>query len=72
MPAKKVQMSHVASGQAITVIGLGAMGTALAKAFLANNHQVTISNRSAHKSAPLVEAGALVDARVHSFYRRHI
>jgi 3-hydroxyisobutyrate dehydrogenase-like beta-hydroxyacid dehydrogenase len=52
-------MSHAANGQAISVIGLGAMGTALAKAFLANGHRVTVWNRSAQKTTPLVEAGAV-------------
>ena len=43
---------------AVTVIGLGDMGSALAKAFLANRHNVTVWNRSEAKAAPLVRAGA--------------
>jgi len=43
---------------AISVIGLGAMGSALARTLLANGHAVTVWNRSPDKAAPLVEAGA--------------
>jgi 3-hydroxyisobutyrate dehydrogenase-like beta-hydroxyacid dehydrogenase len=43
---------------AVTVIGLGDMGSALARAFLANRHIVTVWNRSEAKAAPLVQAGA--------------
>src|SRR5262245_3734420 len=34
------------------------MGSALARAFLANRHTVTVWNRSETKAAPLVRAGA--------------
>ena len=43
---------------AVAVIGLGDMGSALARAFLANRHNVTVWNRSDAKAAPLVQAGA--------------
>ena len=42
----------------ISVIGLGAMGSALARTLLQNNYAVTVWNRSADKAAPLAEAGA--------------
>jgi len=42
----------------VTVVGLGDMGSALARAFLANRHIVTVWNRSEAKAAPLVQAGA--------------
>ena len=43
---------------AVAVIGLGDMGSALARAFLANRHRVTVWNRTAAKATPLVQAGA--------------
>jgi 3-hydroxyisobutyrate dehydrogenase-like beta-hydroxyacid dehydrogenase len=43
---------------AVTVIGLGDMGSALARAFLANRHRVTVWNRTAAKATTLVKAGA--------------
>ncbi|MFF4160686.1 NAD(P)-dependent oxidoreductase [Streptomyces sp. NPDC001678] len=42
----------------VTVIGLGAMGTALAEAFIGAGHPTTVWNRSAEKAAPLVARGA--------------
>ena len=42
----------------ISVIGLGAMGTALARTLLENGHGVTVWNRSADKAKALVETGA--------------
>ena len=53
-------MADTVTGQTISVIGLGLMGTALAKAFLANHHHVTVWNRTASKCAPLAQAGAQV------------
>ncbi|MFD3525183.1 NAD(P)-dependent oxidoreductase [Streptomyces sp. NPDC058653] len=44
---------------AVSVIGLGMMGTALAVAFLRAGHQVTVWNRSAAKTGPLAAQGAL-------------
>jgi 3-hydroxyisobutyrate dehydrogenase-like beta-hydroxyacid dehydrogenase len=43
----------------ISVIGLGAMGSALARALLENGYSVTVWNRTAEKAEPLVSAGAL-------------
>ncbi len=53
-------MVDTTTGQRVSVIGLGLMGTALAKAFLANQHRVTVWNRTASKGAPLAQAGAQV------------
>jgi 3-hydroxyisobutyrate dehydrogenase-like beta-hydroxyacid dehydrogenase len=44
----------------VSVLGMGAMGSALAKAFLANNYLVTVWNRTASKCTPLEQAGAKV------------
>ena len=44
----------------VTVIGLGNMGSALARVLQANGHLVTVWNRSPEKAAPLVEKGALL------------
>ena len=43
---------------ALTMIGLGAMGSALARAFLAAGHDVTVWNRTPAKMVPLVAMGA--------------
>jgi len=43
----------------VTVLGLGAMGSALAGALIAAGHRTTIWNRSAAKADPLVEQGAV-------------
>ncbi|MEZ5922835.1 MAG: NAD(P)-binding domain-containing protein [Hyphomicrobiaceae bacterium] len=42
----------------VSVIGCGAMGSALARAFLAGGHRTTVWNRTLEKALPLVEAGA--------------
>lgn len=42
----------------ISMIGLGAMGSALAKAQVRAGHKVTVWNRSPQRMAPLVELGA--------------
>ena len=44
----------------ISVIGLGAMGSALAATLLANGYQVTVWNRSPAKAEPLQTAGAVL------------
>jgi 3-hydroxyisobutyrate dehydrogenase-like beta-hydroxyacid dehydrogenase len=44
----------------ISVIGLGSMGSALAKTLLDNGYSVTVWNRSIEKSQPLKTAGAEV------------
>ena len=43
----------------VTVIGLGAMGSALAATLIEKGHAVTVWNRTAAKAAPLVAAGAV-------------
>lgn len=42
----------------VSVIGLGAMGQALARALMENGRRVTVWNRTPRKAQPLVEAGA--------------
>ncbi|MEO3801665.1 NAD(P)-binding domain-containing protein [Nonomuraea sp. B1E8] len=42
----------------VTVLGLGAMGAALARTFLEHGHPTTVWNRSPAKAAPLVAGGA--------------
>ena len=44
----------------VTVIGLGNMGSALARALLKNGYAVTAWNRSPQKAAPLVDNGAVL------------
>ena len=44
---------------AVSVLGLGLMGSAIAKAFLAKGHKVSVWNRSANKAQALVKLGAL-------------
>src|SRR5688500_16222363 len=43
---------------AVTVLGLGSMGTALAGAFAGAGHRTTVWNRTSAKAAPLVARGA--------------
>ncbi|MQA80038.1 MAG: NAD(P)-dependent oxidoreductase [Streptosporangiales bacterium] len=43
----------------VTVLGLGAMGTALARAFLATGHPTTVWNRTPGRADALVTAGAV-------------
>jgi len=47
-----------ADHQAVTVIGLGSMGSALASALLDRGHPTTVWNRSADKARPLADRGA--------------
>ena len=42
----------------VSMIGLGLMGSALAKAFRDNGSEVTVWNRTRSKKEPLVELGA--------------
>ncbi|GAA2099909.1 NAD(P)-binding domain-containing protein [Streptomyces albiaxialis] len=42
----------------VSVLGLGAMGSAIARAFLAAGHRTTVWNRTASRRTPLVEVGA--------------
>ncbi len=44
----------------VTVIGLGAMGAALAQALLGNGHRVTVWNRTSEKAESLVGDGAVI------------
>src|SRR5215218_6123147 len=44
----------------VTVIGLGNMGSALARALLENGRAATVWNRSPDKAAPLVDKGAVL------------
>ncbi|MDT0342047.1 NAD(P)-dependent oxidoreductase [Streptomyces litchfieldiae] len=46
----------------VAVLGLGAMGTALAGAFLTAGHDVTVWNRTAARAEPLAARGARVAA----------
>jgi 3-hydroxyisobutyrate dehydrogenase-like beta-hydroxyacid dehydrogenase len=48
------------TGKRVTVIGLGAMGSALANALLAKEMNVTVWNRNKTKAASLAEKGALI------------
>ena len=48
----------------VTVIGLGNMGSALARVLQENGRAVTVWNRSPEKAAPLVEKGAVLAASV--------
>jgi 3-hydroxyisobutyrate dehydrogenase-like beta-hydroxyacid dehydrogenase len=48
------------SDQAVTMVGTGVMGSALAGALLRAGHQVTVWNRTAARAEPLREAGASV------------
>ena len=57
-------MTDSSTGQTVSVVGLGLMGTALAQAFLANKHRVTVWNRTPSKCAPLAQAGAQVASSV--------
>ncbi|MEV0375528.1 NAD(P)-binding domain-containing protein [Streptomyces sp. NPDC050636] len=47
---------------AVTVIGLGSMGSALATVLLERGHPTTVWNRSAHKAQPLADRGAQLAA----------
>lgn len=44
----------------VTVLGLGAMGSALARAFVGAGHRVAVWNRTPARAAPLAELGAVV------------
>ena len=46
----------------VTVIGLGPMGQAMTRAFLAAGHPVTVWNRTPSRADPLVDAGAALAA----------
>jgi len=44
----------------VSVIGLGVMGSALARALLEDSHRVTVWNRTSTKAEPLVRDGAIL------------
>lgn len=46
----------------VTVLGLGDMGSAIAKTLINRGYRTTVWNRTASKSAPLVDAGATAAA----------
>ncbi|MGP4019105.1 NAD(P)-dependent oxidoreductase [Saccharopolyspora sp. 5N708] len=46
----------------VTVLGLGDMGSAIAKTFVDRGYRTTVWNRTASKSAPLIAAGATAAA----------
>lgn len=46
----------------LTLLGTGAMGTALARVWLAAGHEVTVWNRTAARAEPLAAEGATVAA----------
>jgi 3-hydroxyisobutyrate dehydrogenase-like beta-hydroxyacid dehydrogenase len=56
--------SHETNGTAtpVTVLGLGAMGSAIARGLLDHGHPTTVWNRTAERAGPLVEAGATAAA----------
>lgn len=59
-------MQVTANPQTVSVVGLGNMGTALAQAFLAHHHRVTLWNRSPRKCDLLRSLGANVAESVAS------
>jgi 3-hydroxyisobutyrate dehydrogenase-like beta-hydroxyacid dehydrogenase len=52
-------MTHPRGASPVTVLGLGAMGTALAHAFLDAGHRTTVWNRTARRADDLVARGAV-------------
>ncbi|KAL2801704.1 hypothetical protein BJX63DRAFT_441981 [Aspergillus granulosus] len=52
----------------VAVIGIGAMGTALAAAFLEKGYPTTIWNRTAARTAPLMDKGAHLATSVSAAY----
>lgn len=44
----------------VSVIGLGSMGTAIARVLLQNGYRVTVWNRSSAKADPLIKEGAIL------------
>lgn len=57
---RSVNNSIMTGADKITVIGLGAMGAAIAGALLAKGFNVTVWNRTPEKAAPLVQQGAML------------
>jgi len=50
----------ITSGPSVTMIGLGDMGSALARAFVGQGHTLTVWNRTGERSEPFRELGAAV------------
>ncbi|MFG1790248.1 NAD(P)-dependent oxidoreductase [Nocardia sp. NPDC049149] len=61
---EQLTLSSDTDHQAVTVLGLGRMGQALAGALLAAGHHTTVWNRSAAKAEGLVAQGATLAATV--------
>lgn len=55
-------MTQQHNSKAVSVIGLGDMGSVLADILLKNGHSVTVWNRNAQKAAPLIAQGAIAVA----------
>ncbi|MEU9235298.1 NAD(P)-dependent oxidoreductase [Streptomyces subrutilus] len=55
-------MTDTTPRTALTLLGLGDMGTALARTWLAAGHRLTVWNRTAAKTGPLAGLGAAVAA----------
>ncbi|MFD6248030.1 NAD(P)-dependent oxidoreductase [Streptomyces roseolus] len=54
--------ADVSTSTPVTLLGLGAMGTALARTWLAAGHPLTVWNRTAARTEPLVAEGATAAA----------
>jgi 3-hydroxyisobutyrate dehydrogenase-like beta-hydroxyacid dehydrogenase len=59
-----IQGIHDRQGAGVTVLGMGPMGRALARAFLAGDHPTTVWNRTPGRAEDLVAAGAVQAAAV--------
>ncbi len=55
-------MSETPTARAVSLLGVGAMGQALARALLSHGHRVTVWNRTAAKCEAVRQAGARVAA----------
>ncbi len=51
--------TEIGPAQKIGIIGLGRMGTAIAKNILKSGFKVTVFNRSESKTTPLIDLGAI-------------
>ncbi|MEU7643615.1 NAD(P)-dependent oxidoreductase [Streptomyces huasconensis] len=59
---KATSMSAAEGAGQVTVLGLGDMGSAIARTFLERGFRTTVWNRTAAKAAPLADAGATAAA----------
>ena len=55
-------MKKTMTKPAVAILGLGIMGSGMARRLLSANFPVTVYNRSREKSAPFVSAGAFAAA----------